>query len=332
MALEGVTGISGAIGFAPETTWGTSVAPSKWMEFLQGETLNRKQNYLRSAGIKAGRTFTTGARTAATTRTAGGNLSVEVPNKGFGAWLNMIHGETVTPAKTLTETYTQVHKIGTTDPYKKAMTIVKAAPKVTGGVVDSYCYSGSILNSLELSLATSGILVATMNIDAKDEDNTQTIGTVAYPAAVENFNFIQCEVKINEVVQKYIRDLKIVFSKPTDGSRFMLGSATRLQPLTNAFNSIKVDFTADYSDNTLYKFFEEATTKKVEITLVGAKLPTDGASNFTLKLVFPMCRFEGDSPNIVDLGALREQVPLMVEDDGTNPPCTATYISNDVAL
>lgn len=332
MALEGVTGISGAIGFAPETTWGTSVAPSKWMEFLAGETLNRKQNYQRSAGIKAGRVFVTGGRTAATTRTAGGNLGFEVPTKGFGAWLNMLHGETVTPAKTLTETYTQIHKIGASDPYKKAMTIVKAAPKVTGGVVDSYCYSGSILNSLELTMATNGYLVAQANIDAKDEDKTQTIGTVSYPASVENFTFGQVEILINNVAQTYFRDMKVTFNKPTDVSRFMLGSATRLQPFTNAFNDIKIAFTADYSDNTLYKFFEEATTKKVEINIVGAALPVDGASKFTLKLVFPMCRFEGDSPNIKDLGPLQENIPLMVEDNGSEPPCTATYISNDVAL
>jgi hypothetical protein len=331
MALEGVTGISGAIGYAPETTWGTSVAPSKWMEFLAGETLGRKQNYQRSAGIKAGRTFATGGRTAATTRTAGGNLGFEFPTKGAGAWLNLLHGLEVTPAKTLTETYTQVHKFGTSDPYKKSMTIVKAAPKTAGGVVDSYCYSGSILNSLELALATNGYLVARANIDAKDEDQTQTIGTVSYPTGVENFTFVQAEILINSVKQEFLRDMKVVFNKPTDTSRFMLGSATRLQPVTNAFNDIKIDFTADYNAKTLYEFFKEATTKKVEINIVGNAMAVD-VTKFELKLVFPMCRFEGDSPNISDLGPLKQTIPLMVEDNGTEPPCTATYVSTDSAL
>lgn len=330
MALEGVTGISGALGFAPESTWGTSVAPSKWMEFLAGETLGRQQNFMRSAGIRAGRMFTSGSRTTATTRTAGGNLSAEVGNQGFGALLNLLHGETVAPVKEAGGAYKQVHKIGTTDPYKKSLTIVKAAPKTTGGVVDSYCYPGAIFNSMELALATSGYLVATMAIDAKDENTEQTIGTVTYPTGVETFNFVQCVVKINGVEQKYMRDLKLTLAKPTDTSRFFLGSATRAQPFTNAFNTIKLDLTADYSDKTLYEMFAKTETKSVEFIFTGGIAA--GSEHFELKLAMPMCRFEGDSPNIKDLGALQQTIPLMVEDNGTEPPLTATYVSLDSAL
>lgn len=337
MPLEGVSGISGAIGYAPESAWGTSVAPTKWTEFLAGESLGRKQTFIRSQGIKAGRVFTTGSRTAATTRTAGGNLSIEVGNQSFGFWLNLLHGETVeAPATNWLEEETKVvqkqtHKIGTTDPYKKSATIVKAAPKTTGGTVDSYCYSGSILNSMELVMATNGMLVANMNVDAKDEDQTQSIGAVSYPTGIENFNFTQSTIEINSVAQAQLRDMKITFNKPTDTARFMLGSATRLQPFTNAFNDIKVEFTADYESKTLYEFFKEAATKKVVIKLVGAKIGAS-AGKFELEFTFPMARFEGDSPNIVDLGALRENIPLMIEDNGSEPPCTVVYKSSDKTL
>lgn len=331
MALEGNTGISGALGYAAETTWGTSVAPSKWAEFLPGETLARQQNFQRSNGIKAGRVFVTGTRTAATTRTAGGGLGMEVPNQGFGPFLNLLHGKTVTPAKIGAGTaYKQVHEIGTTDPYNKSLTLVKAAPKTEGGVVDSYCYPGAILDSMTLDMAISGFLVAQFAVQAKDENTEQSIGTQTYPTGLENFNFISTIVKINSVEQKFMKSLKIAFSKPTDGSRFALGSATRLQPLTNAFNSIKLDLEADYNNNTLYKFFEKAEAKEVEIAFVGAT--ASEANKFELKFVFPFCRFEGDSPNIADLGALKQSLPLMVEDNGTNPPCTATYVSLDSAL
>jgi len=331
MPLEGNTGISGALGYAIESAWGTSVAPSKWSEFLAGETLGRQQNFQRSAGIKAGRTFATGTRTVATTRTAGGNLGVEVANKGFGPFLNMLHGKTVTPTKTLTETYTQVHEIGTTDPFNKSMTFVKAAPKVGGGTVDSYCYPGAIFDSLTFDMATGGFLTAQAAIQAKDENSEQTIGTVTYPAGLENFNFIQAILKINSVEQKFAKSVKLTFAKPTDGSRFALGSATRLQPLTNAFNSIKIDLEVDYTDQTLYKFFEKGEAKEVEVAFVGNKMTTD-VTKFELKFVFPFARFEGDTPNIKDLGALTQTIPLMVEDNTSAPPCTATYVSTDVAL
>jgi hypothetical protein len=331
MALEGNTGISGALGYALETEWGVSKAPAKWAEFLPGETLGRTQNYQRSGGIKAGRTFATGTRTIATTRTAGGNLGMEVPNKGFGPFLNLLHGKTVTPAKTLTETYTQVHEIGTTDPFNKSLTLVKAAPKTLGGVVDSYCYAGSILDSLTFDMAISGFLTAQGAWQAKDENTEQTIGTVTYPTGLENFSFVQTVLKVNAVEQKYAKNVKVTFAKPTDGSRFALGSATRLQPLTNAFNSIKVDLEVDYTDKTLYEFFAKGEAKEVELAFVGNKMTTD-ATKFELKFVFPFARFEGDSPNIKDLGGLVQTIPLMVEDNTSAPPCTATYVSTDVTL
>ena len=328
---KGVSGISGAIGYAAEASWGTSKAPEKWMEFLPGETLQRQQTFMRSAGIKAGRMFQTGSRTTPTTRSAGGNLSFEVGNQGMGAWFNLLHGETVTPTKTLTETYTQVHKIGTTDPYEKSMTIVKAAPKTSGGTVDSYCYEGSIASQAEFAIATSGYMIANYQIDAKDESQAQKIGTVTYPTKVETFNFTQCEVKLEGTKLESMRDIKVTFAKPTDTNRFFLGSATRAQPLTNAFNTIKVDLTSDYTDNTLYKYFEKTETKKLELLLKGAKFSTD-ASYFELKFVFPLARFEGDSPNIKDLGVLQQTIPLMIEDNGTEPPCTLTYVSTDKEL
>lgn len=325
MALEGNTGISGALGFATESVWGTSIAPKKWAEFLPGETLGRKQNYQRSAGIKAGRTFATGTRTTATTRTAGGALSMEVPTQGFLDFLNLLTEETVTPVKVgATTVYKSVVKIGTGDPFKKSMTLVKATPKTEGGVVDSYCYPGSILNQMTLDMAVNGFLTAALDIDSKDEDSSQTIGTVAYPASPENFSFVNTVVKINSVEQKFLRSLKITIAKPTDGARFPLGSALRNQPLTNAFSSIKLDIQGEYNNNTLYKFFEKSEAKTVEVTFTAGSVE---ATALELKLLFPMCRFEGDSPNIADLGPLMQTLPLMVEDNTSEAPCTATYVS-----
>lgn len=333
MALEGVTGISGAVGFAPETTWGTAVAPTKWMPFMPGETLGRQQTFIRSSAIRAGRMFTLGGLTAPTTRGAGGGVSFEVGNQGFGQFLNLLGGETeasLKPVKEAGGAYKQVHKIGTADPYKKSLTVVKAAPKTEGGVVPSYCYPGAILSQLELSLAASGFLVANATVSAKDENTEQTIGTVAYPTGLESFNFTQCVFKVATVEQKFIRDFKLTIAKPTDDARFFLGSATRAQPLTNGFSSIKLDLTSDFNNDTLYKMFEKTETKAVEITFTGGVAA--GAEKFELKFAMPMCRFEGDSPNISDMGPLKQTIPLFVEDNGTEAPLTVTYVSTDVAL
>jgi Phage tail tube protein len=177
---------------------------------------------------------------------------------------------------------------------------------------------------MTLDMAVNGFLTASLDLDSKDEDSSQTIGTVAYPASPENFSFVNTVVKINSVEQKFLRSLKITIAKPTDGGRFPLGSALRNQPLTNAFSSIKLDIQGEYNNNTLYKFFEKAEAKTVEVTFTAGSVE---ATALELKLLFPMCRFEGDSPNIADLGPLMQSLPLMVEDNTSEAPCTATYVS-----
>lgn len=333
MALEGVTGISAAVGFAPETTWGTAAAPSKWLPFMPGETLGRHQTFIRSNALRAGRMFTLGSLTAATTRGAGGNISFEVGNKGFGQFLNLVGGETeasLKPVKEIGGAYKQVHAIGTADPYKKSLTIVKAAPATEGGVVPSFCYPGSILSQLELSLAASGFLIANATVSAKDENTEQTIGTVAYPVGLESFNFVQCVIKIGGTEVKFIRDFKLVLAKPTDDKRFFLGSATRQQPLTNGFSTIKLTLTSDFNSKTLYEMFAKTETKSVEITFTGGVAA--GTEHYELKLLMPMARFEGDSPNVKDMGPLMQTIPLEIEDNGTEAPLTVTYVSTDTAL
>jgi len=313
-----------------ESVWGTSVAPAAWTEWLPGESMGRKQNYVTSNSMGNNQLFARSTRTAATTRKAEGAIPIEVPNKGFSSFLNLLHGKTVTPKKEVENAYVHTHEIGTTDPYKKSLTVVKAAPKVEGGTVDSYCYPGFILNSMDFALATNGILLCTLNANAKDEDQSQSIGTVAYPASVENYNFVQCVVKIGGAEQKFLRDFKLNIAKPTDTNRAFLGSATMAQPLTNAFSTGMLELTADYSNNTLYKMFEKNETKLVEILFTGAVAA--GSEKFTLEFKIPVARFEGDSPNVENLGPLGQKIPLKIEYNGTEPPITIVYKTLDVTI
>lgn len=335
MPLEGNTGISAALGYASEAeVWGTSKAPSKWTPMYPGESLKRDQKYMADNSIRAGRTFPLGSLTLPTTRRGIGAISFPVMNQGFGAWLNLLSGQTeaeLKPVKIGAGTaYKQVHKIGTKDAYKKSMTVVKAAPKREGGVVPSYCYPGAMPTAFELSVATNGYLVANASMIAKDENQEQTIGEVAYPAAVTAYGFTECVVKIATVQQNFFSSLKLAFALPKVEEAVFLGSSTLQQPLTSGLSNVMLTFDADFVNDTLYKMFEKNESKAVEIKLTGGV--ASEANNFELKLDMPMCRFEGDSPNIVDMGPVKQTIPLKVEDNGSEAPVTATYVSTDSAL
>ena len=322
-------GLGSQLGIANETTYGTIVTPAKFLEYMPGETMTLSRAFVLSQQLRAGRSFTSSTRRTATTRSAAGALTLEVPNQGFGPLLNLLHGETVTPTKESSSTiYKQVHNIGTTDPFKKSITLQLGKPTVEG-VVSPFTYPGTILNSMVLSCQTGGWLTSALTLDSQDEQTGTALATASYPTSLQGFNFTQCVVKVNSVEQKAVRGITITINKPTDVARYYLGATKKAVPLTNAYAAATIALTVDYKDETLYKLFEKGEVVPVEITFTGETVETIVTE---LKFKFEACGLDGDSPNVANLGPLQQNIPLTVLDNNSVAPVVATYVSKDTAL
>lgn len=322
-------GLGSQFGLAAETTYGTYVAPNRWMEYLPGETMKRTQNFLRPAGLAAGIQVARGKRTAGTSRMAGGGMSLEVPDGAFGPILNLLHGETVTPVQIeATKIYKQVHNLGTTDPSKKSVTLQLGKPNLAGEV-KPFSYPGSILTSLQFDCSVDNYLTAAPTWDSQDEVTAEALGTYAPPAGISGLHWLNAVVRVNAAEQKFVRGFSLKLDKPAETNRFYLGGPLKAQPLTNAFAQYQLTLNVDYADQTLYEFFKKAEATKVEITITGR---TVEAKKTEIKFLIEEARFEGDSPNVANLGVLQQQIPLMGEYDGTHPPVIITYQSEDTAL
>jgi hypothetical protein len=304
--------------------------PNRSFEYNPGETMALIRPKLSSSQLAAGRAFQSSARTIASTRAGSGAIpGLEVPNQGFGPILNLIHGETVVPAKeAATSVYKQVHKIGTTDPFKKSVLLQLGKPTVEG-VVTPFSYPGTVLTSIDFALAVNQWLTCNLTCDANDEITSVGLATFTPPTALESFSFLKAEVKINSVAQTLVRGLTFKIDTPKDTNRFFLNGEKKQAPLTNAFAAASGTITVDYKDAALYKLFEEGKTVPIEFTFTGA---TVEAIVTELKFVMSACKLNGDSPNVANLGALQQTIPFVVEDDRTNPPVVATYVSKDSAL
>jgi hypothetical protein len=322
------SGLGSQLGIAKETTYGTAVTVAKFFEYAS-ETMALNRAFLLSQQLRAGRMFQSSSRRTATTRSAAGTVNMEVPTSGFGPLLNLLHGETVTPAKEgATTMYKQVHPIGTTDPFGKYVTLQLGKP-TDEGVVNPFTYPGTILLAMTLDCQTGGFLETVLTLDAQDELTATALATASYPTALESFNFTQCTVKVNGVEQKQVRGVNITINTPKDIGRYYLGTEKKARPLTNAYNTAALTLTVDYSDNTLYKLFEEAKVVPVEVIYEGN--PVEAIAK-KLKLVFPAVGLDGDTPNVTGPPVLQQQIPLVTLDNNTETPLTATYIAADSAL
>lgn len=318
-------GLGAQFGYATETTYGTYKAVNRFAEFLAGETFQRQQNYLRPQGLAAGVQVVRGARTVATSRMAAGGVSFEVPDSMFSGILNLLHGETVAFTEEKPKAWKSVHKIGTTDPSKKSATLQFGKPNIEG-VVEPYSYLGSIITSAEFSIGLDGYLTCAVTFDSRDETTAEALVAYAPTAGIAGFAWTNAKVLVNSVEQKFIKGFKLKLDKPADTARFYLGNTLKSQPLTNAYAAYSLELNVDYQAQTLYKFFEKGEATKVEITCTGR---TVEAIPLEFKVLCEEARFNGDSPNVANQGALQQNIPLTVEYNGTNPPVAITVKSED---
>ena len=112
--MAGGSGLWAQLGIAPEVTYGTFVAPTKFIEFTK-ESLVLKKTTAQSAGIAAGRLMALSSRRVVTQREVSGSVDLEVTNKAMGLILQSLMGTTVTPVQQgATAAYLQTHTLADT--------------------------------------------------------------------------------------------------------------------------------------------------------------------------------------------------------------------------
>lgn len=328
MALP--TGLGAQLGIKLEGSFGTYQAPASFYEF-DSETLSRQQTYLTSTGLRAGRMAAPVGRHKPTTRSGSGDITMKVPNKGFGTWLNLLHGETVTPEKIGTGTsYKQIHKLGTSWPESKSLTVQVGVPGVDG-TVQPFSYIGSMITQLALSCDTGAELMATISLNAKDVVTSESLAVASYPTGIASLDFTGGKIEVGSDTLGIIPSASVNLPLVLKVDRFGIGSgATAAKPLPNDYFRPTGSMNMEFKGLTQYEHFTKCDTVKIVLLFEGATISESNKE--TLKVTLPACHFTGDTPQVSGPDVVALDWPYEAFDNGTEPPVTIEYISSDVTL
>jgi hypothetical protein len=328
MALP--TGLASQLGVKAESTYGEFKTPAAFYEF-DSETLSRNQNYLTSTGLRAGRMGRPVGRHKPTTRGVAGDIVMKVPTIGFGTWLNLLHGETVTPEKIGTSTaYKQIHKLGSSWPAAKSLTAQIGVPGVDGNVIP-FSFLGTMLTQLALSCDTGAELMATLSCNAKDVVTSEALATPSYPAGITSFDFTGGEIKVASDTLGIIPSASVNLPLPLKVDRFGIGSgATAAKPLPNDYFTPTGTFNMEFLGTTQYSHFVNCDTVKVILNFEGAVIAEGNKQK--LKIEMPACHFTGDMPQVGGPDVVMVDEPFEAYDNGTEPITTIEYVSIDTAI
>ncbi len=328
--MAGGSGLWAQLGIAPEVTYGTFVAPTKFIEFTK-ESLVLKKTTAQSAGIAAGRLMALSSRRVVTQREVSGSVDLEVTNKAMGLILQSLMGTTVTPVQQgATAAYLQTHTLA--DTAGKSLTVQVGIPLTTGTVTDK-SFLGCKVVSAEFSCEVGGMLMCTLELDGKDCDETQTLAVAAYPA-MSPFNFSQMAVKTGtfgtETARSGIRKVSIKVERPQAVDRFYAGGAgLKQEPISNDQVKITGSLEMDYVDVVL----DDLHTSDAATSLVWEFLgPIIAAThNETFRIVLPAIRVDEAPPTVEGFDVVKPTISFTGLFDGTNQP-KIEYMSTDVSL
>lgn len=336
-------GIASQFGWAQESTVGTAVTVTKFMEYTS-ETLDFVPNTIQGQGLHAGGQYNRSSRYSRTTKTVTGQVVMDLPTKGIGTLIKNMLGSTAAPVQiAATTAYKQVHNPGPLDAL--GLTLQKGVPEAGTGLVKPYTYNGAKVTNWTISQQLDAIAVLTLGFDAWNEDDVTALATATYPTSnVFNFSNVST-IKFggtpsigsgttsiaSGVTVTGLTSFELTGANPLAASRFFLGSAgVKANQLENGYRSVSGKFSGEFSKAQFYDVFKSGATTPIQITLTTGD--AGGGNPFALDIVLPACKLNTGTNNVGGPDLVMGDIEFVALDDQTTTPIQLTYTSTDTVL
>lgn len=328
------TGLFASVGLSPESTYGTYVAPTKFVEPAGAVPLKKTKSAQQGGGIAAGRLVQLGSKRVVTTEAGTATLPLEATRTGLGLLLQHAFGGSAAPVQVAASTaYLQTHALA--DNIGKSLTMQVGVPDTTG-TVRPFTGKGGKITSFEISCGVDEIAMITSEIDFRVVSEVETLAAPSYVAR-NLFHFGQMSVLVGTLgaevaVTQGIKKVSVKVERGQDVARYYAGNAgLKSEPLGNDWVKVTASIDYDFVDKTLWADrFATDTPTSVIINFTGPIISGANAERLTLKL--PMVFVDGETPSIDGPGIVTNGVPLVAQSDGTNPTVTCEYMSTDTTL
>jgi hypothetical protein len=332
MALA--TNLAGSCGVSPESTFGTYVAPGRWL-LVDQAAAQLKPTRVQGQGLAAGRAVAAASQYVETDRHAEGSIQAQMSYSKWGVPLNMIFGGTPTVVQQgASAAWLQTHSHNASI-LGKSMTVQVGNTEYSTQTVKPFTMLGGKVTSANFSCAAGELLNVNLDLWGKDLTEAQTLVAPSYTSQIP-FHFGNLTVKIGasygaESTVQGVTKVDFTLPRPLNNPLYA-GATTAVDADTNDFVVPTGTISSDlFLKATLNDRFAANTTFSMVWEWVG---PTAIASTFfpTFRLKFPSCQLTGDSPMLDGPDVNKGDWTFEVKNDLTNAPVICEYMSTDTAI
>jgi hypothetical protein len=339
------TGLDAQIGFAAETTVGTPVTVTRFLEF-NSESLAWKPTFVEPTGLRVGRKFKRAARLVQSRKTVEGSVELEWATKGMGLLVAHMLGSTGTAVViAASSAYKQIHTPGGL--VGKGLTVQVGRPEPSG-TVRAHTYAGCKVTSWEFKLSDSEIATLALEVDGWDEATATALATASFASGAEVWNFQQAVLKLGGTastasgemsiasgtqVTTIVKEISIKGENPLATERYGIGNAgVKREQLENDTPVISGSLTAEFNRTELYDLMKNNTTTAIELTLTGSAIPSGAGNNNLLSFIMPACKLKEAAPAVDGPDIVQMSTSFEAYDDEVNAPLQIKIVSADTAI
>ncbi|MEZ0072273.1 phage tail tube protein [Planotetraspora sp. GP83] len=173
------SGLDAQFGFAQETTVGTPVTVTKFLEFAK-EGIKFDPGFLEPTTLRAGRVFKRNSRVTQTRKSVSGDIELPVSSRGMGVLWKHAIGSTATPLQISTTTaYRQTHiPIGK---FGLGLTVQVGRPEPGTGTVRPFTFTGIKVSEWEFSISDGDVGMLKLSADGWDESTATALAPPPTP-------------------------------------------------------------------------------------------------------------------------------------------------------
>ncbi|BEP14814.1 hypothetical protein acdb102_31250 [Acidothermaceae bacterium B102] len=326
-----MSGILSQFGVSAETTFGTTVAASRFFEFNK-ESVAGKYDRIESAGLRAATRVQRSDRWVVNPKGAAGSVDVEVQSKGFGFWLTQMMGH-VSSGTVVDSTYTHTGSVASMN--GNSFSAQFGRPDISQ-TVRPFTYSGGKILTWELSNQVDGLLVCTLGVDFATEATTGSgayaLQTPSYPTSSQLMSYIAGSFQLGGT-EVSVKDISIKGDNGLDAGRYFIRTlGGKKEQNENTMRKYTVDVTAEFESMTQYNAVSSASASGAMATLSARwQSPTlAGATTYpSLTATATVARYEGATPLVEGPKILEQKLSFVLLYDGTNSPLSLAYTTTD---
>lgn len=284
-----------------ESSYGTYVAPTRALEYLDGTELDVVIEFYEGMGLKSGNRAALVDRSVETVRGVEGKVAIEALTKGLGVILDAAAGDS-TVTNVSGSTYQHIFFPGDAP---ASLTIQQGVPQTTAGTVDVYSYLGCMIPSYSFTLDRNGQGQFEFDIVGRNVTTAESLASLTYPSGAIPYTFKDASFEYGGTVtaptttalasssasnSTDVYDFSVTIDNKLNVDRRNFGSAgLRSKPIVGGYREITGKFTAEYEGTSMHADFLANTTRGLILTMESTATALS-SGNATLQFVAPAAK------------------------------------------